>query len=128
MEERRDAQGRFLPGAMPPGSKPFEPGHPAYPAGPNARRLTSILLKRLEENDGKLSKALIDVILKNALQGKYPFVQELLQRVEGKVADRLVAEGGLTINIRDKFRDDDAGSDTDHTGGSGDGGSDGKGH
>ena len=86
--------GRFLPGVMPPVGRQWKPGQSGNPAGySNAGRLTKRLIAALEKDDGKLADALTMVILKKALTGDYKFVQELINRSDGLVTQRLAVTG-----------------------------------
>lgn len=81
----------------------FKPGQSGNPAGkPKGRSVTSRLRDLLDAvelggkqvRDGKQVADLVaEVILKNALKGDHRFVTTLLDRTEGKVADRTEVTG-----------------------------------
>jgi hypothetical protein len=89
----RGPDGKFLPGNHAAGEHLFKPGVSGNPAGrPSMRKFTTQLREALDKNDGAMIKALINVICQRALRGDYRFVKEILERVEGKVSDRLEIE------------------------------------
>jgi hypothetical protein len=92
--------GRFLPGVLPPVGRQWKPGESGNPAGySKSGRLTNRLVAALEKDNGKLADALTTVILKKALSGDYKFAQELINRVEGRVAERLAGHDGGPLSL-----------------------------
>ncbi len=97
-DEFRDELGRYKPGYIPPGAQPWKPGQCGNPKKIGTRkRLTKRLLAALDSDDGALADALVKVIIKRALRGDFRFFQELYNRAEGKVADRLAGADGETL-------------------------------
>lgn len=84
--------------AHPPVHSRFQPGQSGNPGGrAKGRTLTSILREVLDSNTlgGKpipqgrtVADMLGDVIIKEALKGKFTFAKEVLDRTEGKVAEK----------------------------------------
>jgi hypothetical protein len=82
--------------------KPWKPGQSGNPAGkPKGRSVTARLRDLLDAvelggkpvPDGKqVADLLAEVILKNALKGDHRFVSTVLDRTEGKVADKTDGE------------------------------------
>jgi hypothetical protein len=81
----------------------WKPGQSGNPKGrPKNKTLTELVRGVLErELNGKVPDQLLaEVIVKHALSGKFPFVKELWDRLDGKVQDRLdVAAGPLTVRV-----------------------------
>lgn len=79
----------------------FKPGQSGNPRGrPKGKTVTERLQKIINENEGEIADALVKTALKHALKGDHRFFKEILDRVEGKVADRVQhsgAEGGPMI-------------------------------
>jgi hypothetical protein len=82
---------------------PWEKGQSGNPKGrPKGRGVTDRLKELLNEDDGKISDALAKSIIKAALKGDYRFVREILDRVEGKVTDKLDIDGEVRV-IEQRF-------------------------
>jgi hypothetical protein len=97
-EEERDGKGRFLSGNR----YEIQKGEVKNPKGaPRGKRITTLIEEALEGELGgrNVAEILAEQILKQALSGNYQFVREVLERVEGKVADRITgdSDGGLTV-------------------------------
>jgi len=97
-EEERDNKGRFLSGNQ----YEIKKGEVKNPKGaPRGKRITTLIEEALEKEHGgrKVAEVLAEQILKQALSGNYQFVREILERIEGKVADRITgdSDGGLTV-------------------------------
>ena len=97
-EEERDNKGRFLAGNQ----YEIQKGEVKNPKGaPKGRRITTLIEEALDREEGgrKVAEILAEQILKQALSGNYQFVREILERIEGKVADRITgdSDGGLTV-------------------------------
>jgi len=65
-----------------------------------------------EHNGRVLMDLLAERLAKEALAGKFPFIKEVLDRLDGRVAERVSAEGpaeGVVINVvrREAPRPDD---------------------
>lgn len=75
--------------------KPFKPGQSGNPGGrPKGTSITTILNRKLDEldpDDGKSrAEKVAEVIVREALAGDYRFVDMLLNRTEGKIADKVL--------------------------------------
>ena len=97
-DENRDSEGKFIQG----NEYQIKKGEVKNPNGaPKGKRLTTLIEQALdkEHNGRKVSEILVEQILKQALSGNYQFVREILERIEGKVADRITgdSDGGLTV-------------------------------
>ena len=80
----------------------FKPGQSGNPKGrPKGSSITPRLKRIIEENNGEIADALVKSAIKNALKGDFRFWNAIMERVEGKVADRVQhsGEGGGAIQI-----------------------------
>jgi hypothetical protein len=85
--------GKFLPGNHAAGEHLFKPGVSGNPGGrPSTRKLTAKLREALDKNDGEMIKALVNVACQRALKGDFRYFKEIIDRVEGKVPDRLAVD------------------------------------
>jgi len=68
----------------------WRPGQSGNPGGrPKGASLTNRLRKALDANDGQLAEVVVKVLLREAAKGKYQHLREVLDRVEGKVVQRV---------------------------------------
>jgi hypothetical protein len=68
----------------------FQPGQSGNPKGrPTERPLTASLREALNADDGKLIETLAQVSIDKALSGDFRYFREIMDRVDGKVTDRL---------------------------------------
>lgn len=85
----------------------FKPGESGNPGGRPAKPLTQRLLARLFESDESMTKELVEAWIAKALSGDIPALREMLDRTEGKVADKQEhtgADGGpIETSISVKF-------------------------
>ena len=91
-------------GKVPPVEHRWKPGQSGNPGGrPKGESLTAGLRRRLEaEHRGRtLAEAVIEALVRGAVQGKPQHIKEVLDRVEGKVTDKLDvnAAGPMTIRV-----------------------------
>ena len=83
--------------------KGWLPGKSGNPGGQRkGKRITTLIHEALErEHDGKrVVEALAEIIIREALKGDFRFAKEILERIDGKVPDRITGDedgGGLTI-------------------------------
>ncbi len=97
-EEHRDKSGRFAPGNKFGAENHFKPGNPGRPKGTITSRLAELLESELPGQDGKtLADAVARVVVQEAVKGNAKFVQMLMDRVEGKVPDRIAGPKGEPI-------------------------------
>jgi hypothetical protein len=97
-EEQAENRGSPLNGVIPPTEHRFKPGQSGNPGGrPKGRSVTECLRAILEarEMGGKpapggrqISELVAMVLVKGALKGDPRHIKELLDRTEGKVAER----------------------------------------
>jgi uncharacterized protein DUF5681 len=74
----------------------FKPGQSGNPAGrPKGASLIDMLRRVLErEHQGRpVGELLVECLVKEGLKGKLPHIKEILDRVEGKVAEKMSVEG-----------------------------------
>lgn len=77
--------------------RPFQPGQSGNPGGrPKTKPITDAIkerLARISPDDPRTdAQRLADVIVDGALGGDIQFIKELLNRVEGKVAEIIVTD------------------------------------
>ena len=73
----------------------FQKGRSGNPAGrPKGKSVTTALreLSLTQHNGKQLVELLAERIMKEALSGKFTFLKEALERLDGKVADKAVVE------------------------------------
>lgn len=80
----------------------FKPGVSGNPLGrPKGTSITDQLRKIVEADDGKVADALARVIVKHAAKGDFRFAKEILDRLEGKVTDKLELDADVrTVHQR----------------------------
>jgi Family of unknown function (DUF5681) len=94
------------PAAPPPAAKPdpaahlkdhrWTKGKSGNPGGrPKGKSVTAALraLAESEHNGRPVAELLAEQLMKQALSGKFPFAKEVLERLDGKVADTHKLEG-----------------------------------
>jgi len=89
----------------PPKEYQFKPGQSGNPGGrKKGESLTAMLRKVLErEHNGRpIGELLVERLVKEALAGKLPHLKEVLDRVEGRVVERMqvdaeVRQGGIMV-------------------------------
>ena len=74
----------------------FKPGNPGGPGAPRGPRITTVLRALMDEKAA--DKGLATVWLKRALEGDFRYFKELLDRIEGKVPDKIENIGSPTVN------------------------------
>jgi uncharacterized protein DUF5681 len=85
---------RVGPG-RPPREYQFKPGQSGNPGGRRkTESLTAIMRRVLErEHQGRpIAELLVERLIKETLSGKLPHMKEILDRVEGKVAEKMKVE------------------------------------
>jgi hypothetical protein len=93
----RGPDGKFLAGNQAAADHYFKAGVSGNPAGrPSTRRFTAKLREALDKNDGEMLKAMVNVACQRALRGDFRYFKEIIDRVEGKVPDRIAVETELT--------------------------------
>ena len=86
--------------------KGWLPGQSGNPGGqPKGKRITTLIREALErEHEGKrVVEALAEIMIREALRGDFRFAKEILERIDGKVPDRITGDedgGGLTVVFR----------------------------
>ncbi len=81
-------------GGPPPNLAPhcYPPGVSGNPGGrPKGRSPTALLREVLEEFDGDKAKVrkMVDTLVKLAIDGDRQAIKDIIERVDGKIADRL---------------------------------------
>lgn len=78
-------------------NKCFKKGEAGNPNGRPKRKTISEQIRDLLQQEGKNGKTnleeLAEVIIKQAKKGRYPFIKEIFERMEGKVADKTQISG-----------------------------------
>lgn len=80
----------------------FQKGKSGNPAGrPRGKTITAALreLSLTEHNGKQLVELLAERIMKEALSGKFPFLKEALERLDGKVPDKAIVESKGTQKL-----------------------------
>lgn len=94
--------------------KPFKPGQSGNPKGrPKGQGITDRILRRLNEDDGKLAEDIAEVIIKKAKAGDFNFCKTVLERIDGKIPDRIAGADGGSLKIIIQGIDDDGSTDQD---------------
>ena len=76
----------------------IKPGEVRNPKGrPKGTGITDKLRKILDDNEGKGAQALADAIYAAALSGDPRIISIVLDRIEGKVTDRLEVDGKMEV-------------------------------
>lgn len=90
-----------------PPHPPWKPGESGNPNGRPKTSLTSILRECLEEvdGDGKTTKErIVERLVKLADDPKgLPAIQEILDRIDGKVADKLQLQGVMIVTTPEEL-------------------------
>jgi hypothetical protein len=104
-----EQHGEITPGASPKsGRKPppeeyrWKPGQSGNPGGrPKGESVNALLRRVLEqEHNGKqIKEILIERLVKEAIAGKYNFLREVLDRLEGRPAQRVELSQDEDIHI-----------------------------
>jgi len=80
--------------------KPFPPGVSGNPNGrPKGTGLTGRIRAALDKEEGKVADALVKAAIEAALNGDFRFWQEIINRVDGKVADKVTGEDGGPVVV-----------------------------
>lgn len=91
----RDAKGHYLPGTP----TQFQPGNKGG-GRPPGTGITDRLRKVLDENQGSVADALVKTAVEYANKGDFRFWNAIVERVEGKVPERIAGhDGGPLIKI-----------------------------
>jgi hypothetical protein len=81
--------------------KPIQPGESRNPNGrPKGTSITHKMREIVEKDDGAVADALVRAAVKAAMKGDFRFWQEILNRVDGKVADRIAGHDGGELIAR----------------------------
>jgi hypothetical protein len=113
-----DAEEQSKNSARTAGLIPYKPGQSGNPGGrPKGRSLTAIVRELLESNtiagrpipQGRaVAEVLADVIVKEALKGKFTFAKEVWDRTEGKLPDRVdLTSNGKTVGTLSRLDEHD---------------------
>ena len=70
----------------------FGAGNPGGPGRPKGLTVTSLIRKRLEENDGEGAQELADALIEKAKDGNSAAIREVVTRMDGPVPQHTVLE------------------------------------
>ena len=102
--ENRAPDASPLNGIAPPVEHRFKPGQSGNPKGrPISKPLTEALKTALAADNGAAIQELVAVAVKKARQGDFRFWREILDRVDGKVTDRLEVTGDPIATMGPEF-------------------------
>ncbi len=88
--EQRTSNGKLLGGVT---GRGFLPGKSGNPRGrKKGSGIQDRLRRLLEADDGRVAEALAQAIVTAALKGDFRYCQEILNRVDGKVPNRVAVE------------------------------------
>ncbi len=78
----------------------WEKGQSGNPAGrPKGKTLGAILQKRVfDDKGGELAERLVELFINEALGGKFPFAKEVIERIDGKVAQAVDVSALMTAD------------------------------
>ena len=101
----REPSASPITGAVPPVEHRFQPGQSGNPRGrPPERPIAAAIRDLLDRDDGEALTAIAAVTVSKARSGDFRFIRELLDRIDGKVTDRLELNGNPDIPlITDEF-------------------------
>ena len=104
-----------MPKNDPPKEHRFKPGQSGNPKGrPKGTSITARLKRIMEQDDGNVAEALAKAATKAALKGDYRFWKEIIDRIDGKVPDKVQSDGEILIrvnHVKDKPVQDNADDD-----------------
>ena len=82
----------------PPKDKQWKPGQCGNPKGrPRSKPMTDMLKAMLDADDGAEMKAILKSAIKGAKGGDFRYAKEILDRSDGKVADKVEHKGEFGI-------------------------------
>jgi hypothetical protein len=90
--------------------KGWKKGQSGNPKGrPKGKTIASLLRQIIEDNDGKIADALAKKAIQSALEGDFRFWNEIIERLDGKVPNRLEGSDGsvLTFMIQEAEKPND---------------------
>jgi hypothetical protein len=86
----------------------WKPGQSGNPKGrpPRWLCLTSLVLDKLEANNGEKAKELAEAAIKQAIDGNSSALKEIWERIDGKVPDHVVVESEADEEMEAKSLDE----------------------
>ena len=86
---------------------PFKPGNNMNPNGrPKSRPIAAAIRELLDADEGSKLKKIARVAVDNASDGDFRFAKEIMERIDGKVADKIEHSGRIDSTIsEEKFED-----------------------
>ncbi len=91
--DERGPDGKFLPGNQAAADHYFKPGMSGNPNGrPSTKKFTDKMRLALDKNDGEMLKAMVNVACQRALKGDFRYFKEIVDRMDGKLTDRIAIE------------------------------------
>ena len=87
----------------------FKPGNNANPSGrPKVRPIAAAIRELIEKDDGKQLRAIAKTAVDAAEDGDFRFAKEIMERIDGKVADKVEHSGRIdSLVSTEKFEDMD---------------------
>ena len=84
--------------------RPWQKGDPSpNPKGrPKGTSISTRLRELVEGDEGKVADAIAKACIKAALRGDHRFVKEIMDRLEGKVKDKVEVDGDIRV-IEQRF-------------------------
>lgn len=96
--------GKMLGGCT---GKGFMPGQSGNPKGrPVGSGLTDRLRRILDKDEGIAAEAIMQVAVDAAKAGDWRFWNSIMERVEGKVPDKIESDGNVSVIV--EYKDQDA--------------------
>jgi len=79
----------------------FTPGESGNPSGrpKGSVGITARIRAMLEKDGGKLAEAIATVFLRESAKGKFPFAKEIIDRIDGKISEKIETDGQLKIIV-----------------------------
>jgi len=79
---------------------PWKPGQSGNPKGrTKGASITDRIRAMLEADGGKAMEAVAEVFLKECRLGKFPFAKEIIDRIDGKISEKIETGGQLKIIV-----------------------------
>jgi hypothetical protein len=90
----------------PPKPHRFKPGQSGNPNGrPKSKPITAAIKKLLDKNDGAALLAIAAASIEKASEGDHRHLKEILDRVEGKVLDKVEHSGNIHSVSTEDYKD-----------------------
>ena len=91
---------------VPPGAHRFQPGQSGNPNGrPKSRPIAAAIKAILTKNNNADLKAIAQTAVDAAKDGDYRYAREVIDRVDGKVADKIEHSGHIDSVSQEQYED-----------------------